>query len=244
LASPAQSACTIYELVNFDVYNFTDYQVDGLILVLEGIACWEIDHFWEGYYPGYYDSITCIRQDGLTYIEWHFPLTPPQVWMHFGLQLKPYVSAPTPAYCAWTFGGSPVSWGEIMIPWVRWEGSVDCPVNGVLDWNETDPYFLGVWVERWLAPWWWEIPLENLNRSDPMFQDVNWEEHYPQYHLEPWWYLDMEIFMMGHPALITMYNVWSYDQSTEYMWFIGEVIVDYASGTEESSWGRIKSMYR
>jgi hypothetical protein len=49
--------------------------------------------------------------------------------------------------------------------------------------------------------------------------------------------------MMGHPVLITMYNVWSYDQSTEILWFIGEVTVDYASGTEPSSWGRIKSMY-
>ena len=132
-----------------------------------------------------------------------------------------------------------------MIPWVRWEGSIDCPVNAVLDWNETDAYFTGVWVERWLGPWRWEIPLENLNRSDPMFQEVGWEVHEPQEHLEPWSYLDTEVIMTGHPVLMTMYNVWSYDRLTEYMWFIGEVIVDYgASDTEPTTWGEIKAEFR
>jgi hypothetical protein len=49
LTSPAQSACTVYELVNFDVYNFTDYEVDGFLLVLEDIYCSQIDRIWEGY---------------------------------------------------------------------------------------------------------------------------------------------------------------------------------------------------
>jgi hypothetical protein len=63
-------------------------------------------------------------------------------------------------------------------------------------------------------------------------------------HLEPWWYLDdIELFAIGELYAYTMYHVWSYDELNDYMWFISEVEIDYgASGTEQSSWGRIKSI--
>ena len=39
-----------------------------------------------------------------------------------------------------------------------------------------------------------------------------------------------------------MYNIWSYDQMTEYMRFIGDVVVDYGAGkTEPSTSGVIES---
>jgi hypothetical protein len=162
LAAPVESACVVRQLMNFDIYNFTDYQANGFMLRLEGIGCHKIQSFWEGYYPGYYDSVKCWYEGGQTVIQWWFPLTDPGIWMGFGMQLWPTEISPVPTLATWLFDDTPVPWGEFCFVWVRRDGTIDCPISPVLPWNETDPWYLGVWVERKATAWFLDIPLENL----------------------------------------------------------------------------------
>jgi hypothetical protein len=166
--------------------------------------------------------------------------------MHFGMKLRQGAPTPLPTYAAWTFAGSPVPWGEFPFIWVRWDDSIDCPVYPVLPWNESDPYYLGVWVERRATCWYFGIPLEELHRGYPDVEDIYWDYEDTYFELvEPWWELDdIELFCLGEPYSYFAYYVWSYDQLINYMWCISEVSLDYgASGTEPSTWGRIKSLF-
>jgi hypothetical protein len=128
-------------------------------------------------------------------------------------------------------------------PWQRWVGTVECPVIDVIDPNETIP-IIGVRVERWAAMSWSEIPLQNLTLSDPMVVGLPWTS-YSVGLLQPDSALTLTLLTSGEEAAVVRYDVSSWDYTDQYLRFLSEAVLTYEpSAREQSTWGRIKSMYR
>jgi hypothetical protein len=239
---PAESAIITGELANFDVHNFTDYDVNDFVLVLQGIGCGDICYIWN---PGggYYDSLRCWEEADGTHIKWWFPPIPWCEWKHFGVQLNAGVPAPIVVFAAWTVDCEPVA--VIPFPWQRWVGSVECPVWDIIPGNPGTIPPEGVLISRRAALLVEEIPLDNLQRDDPMVRDVQWQyiDEIPQV-LYPDSVLVLEMVTSGEVAALVEYTVEGFD-GTEYMVFLSEAwFVSEPSATSESTWGRIKTLFR
>jgi hypothetical protein len=240
LALPVRGACIYGELAGFDVYNWSEQQADAFALTLEGIACDDIGAY---YYSGY-DSVRCWEDAEGTHVTWYFggrPLDPAE-WKHFGIALQPGVGAPVVNEAILTSGGVPVVY--IPFPWQRWEGTPECPVWDIIDWNlSCGP---GVYVTREAAHAPWIIAIDDLTLTDPLVIASEWWFADPhEMVLDPFITpLTLEIQTVGYPAELVKYTVMDYS-FVELLVFLSEAVLDYGpSSAEETTWGRIKAIYK
>ncbi len=238
-ASNCFSACIRGELANFDVHNFTTQPVNDFLLVLWGIKCSDIAEY---YCPEMYDSIRCSEGEPGTIIKWYFPPVEPCNWIHFGVRLKPGVPAPIVAFAALTVDCNPVA--VIPFPWQAWRGSIECPIWDIIPGNPTIPE-QGVLVQRRAAFSPVDIPLNNMTVNDPMIEELEWfYEDYRPVLLTRDEELVLEMQTNGQPSAVVMYSVNGLD-GTQYLVFISQALLTYGpSEAQESTWGRIKALYR
>ncbi len=238
-STPASAACIYGELANFDVHNFTNQPVNDFMLTLRGITCDDIEEF---FFPELYDSIKCWEDENGTNIKWYFPPVEPCTWIHFGVSLRPGVPAPVVVFAALTFDCNPVA--VIPFPWQAWEGTVECPVIDIIPGNETiPPEGVLIWRMAGFSPE--VIPLDSLTVDNSMVEAIDWiyVDEIGQV-LTPDGELTLELQTSGDPAALVVYRVEGMD-GTQYMTFLSEAIIDYGpSGTEGSTWGRIKSLFK
>jgi len=239
LSGLAYAACIVGELANFDIHNFQFLSASSFELELQGDYSDKIQSF---YTSSLYGPPTVSTEGGNTTITWTF-YEPMEycTWIHLGVRLKDGVRAPVVIGSRLNVSvGDPVT---LPFPWQRWVGTAECPVIDVIDPNGTIPP-IGVRVERWAALSWSEIPLQNLTLTDPMVIGLTWTR-YGTAILQPDSVLTLTLLTSGEEAAVVRYEVSSYDGSDEYLRFLSEAILTYGpSAREQSTWGRIKSMYR
>jgi hypothetical protein len=242
LSGTVGAACIDGELANFDIHNFTVFDVYSFELVLGGDYVGKIESF---YSSSLYGSPAVSSEGGNTIIEWDFydPM-PWCTWIHMGVRLAPGVSAPVVMGSTLrdADGGSIAT---LPFPWQRWEGTVECPVIDIIDPNATIPIG-GVWVQRWAAMSWSEIPLQNLTVTDPMVLGLSWTSYGGQVlRSDPDSMLTLVLLTSGEEAAVVRYDVSSLGGEDQYVRFLSEAVLTYGpSASEQSTWGRIKSMYR
>ena len=240
-STTAFAACIEEELANFEIHNFQALDVSGFELTLQGDYVGKMTFY---VHPGgRYGTPTVSPSGGNTVIRWDFtPVMAYCEWIHMGARLDPGVQAPVVIGSRLVdAGGGTIA--NVPFPWQRWEGTVECPVVDLIDGNGTIPT-IGVRVARQAAMSWSAIPLQNLTPSDPMVTGLPWTGYGIQM-LYPDSTLTLMLFTSGEEAAVVQYSVSSYDGTDQYMVFLSEAILTYGpSAAEESTWGRIKSMYR
>ncbi len=166
---------------NFDLHNFTEYEVNDLEVTLGGIVLNDILKLYAGkaslrWIPHVEEAkgeITIIwRAPKETYLK-------PCEWLHLGLSLRAGAQV-TYAKATWTLDGEPVA--TVAFVWQNWVGYKDSSVGDIILPPLVFPTIPGtgkpdtVTAERRWALSEELIPLNNLTQDDPMVKSLKWSD--------------------------------------------------------------------
>jgi hypothetical protein len=167
-------------LSNFDLHNFTGGPVNDMELILQGnnLTCADIVDYYDGWGTSAGQPRGGCQQvaPGIIKITWSDPGSIPHCqYRHFGVRLRTIAPSIRVQQATWTNNGVPT--GTLAMIWQTWVGTADCPVGDII-WPPIDP------VPSPNGPPWiisrsWAfssriIPLDDLDRSNPYLDSLDW----------------------------------------------------------------------